>query len=223
MYDHDDSNVPPNQPHLNTLSRNRPPQFNWRNCGFDCGLGCEKASDGEGGGGGEEEGESDGETTAVDEHEIGNLTAESQAGSSHHDGHLGSSLDDDPSQHAVEEEFPIHVEPSDLLDEMSGSLHVGRCATMDHSPEASAMISTSPDPGISYWLANPPVAPELPFEYYFLETPLRLSPQYEHCRGDPASHLVVPDRTSWAFLVEQTWRGYMPAYGYVSPPHVEGW
>jgi len=36
-------------------------------------------------------------------------------------------------------------------------------------------------------------ADRFPPEYHFLATPLRLSPQYEHCRGLPVSHMVVQD------------------------------
>jgi hypothetical protein len=121
---------------------------------------------------------------------------------------------------------PSSMDSTGYLNESSESLQVGPCATTDHSPEASAAGSTrnrSPDPGIPYWTAGLPVATELPLEYYFLQTPLRLSPQYEHCRGNPASHLVVQDRPSLQFLMEQTWRVYAPAYGYVSPPQLEIW
>ena len=221
MSERDDPHIPPDQPRMESASRNRPPQFNWRNCGFDCGFGCEKASEEEGGGGGG--GGSDDET-AVDENEILDLAAVLQFENNEvgHE-HPNSSSDNDLSPDEVEVEGSSSLMDSNgYLDHMSGSLHVGQCATTDHSPGASTR-NRSPDPGIPYWIAGLPVAPELPFAYYFLETPLRLSPQYEHCRGDPASHLVVPDRTSWSFLMEQTWRGYMPTYGYVSPPHIEGW
>jgi hypothetical protein len=207
---------------MDTLSRNRPPQFNWRNCGFNCGFGCEKASEDEGGGGG---GESD-EETAVDENEDDqDPTAGSQAEDS--DAHLDSLVDETSSPRVAEgERFSSRIASSGYLSDLSGSLQIGPYATMDHSPEASARGNTrtvSPDPGMPYWTTGLPVVPDLPFAYYFLETPLRLSPQYEHCRGEKASHLVVPDRTDMAFLMEQTWRGYVPAYGYVSPPQVDGW
>ncbi|KAG9188312.1 hypothetical protein G6011_02235 [Alternaria panax] len=51
MYDHDDPNSPSHWPSLDSPSSDRPPQFNWRNCGYDCGQGCEKVSEDEGGGG----------------------------------------------------------------------------------------------------------------------------------------------------------------------------
>jgi hypothetical protein len=185
-------------------------------------MGCEKASEDEGGGGG---GDSDEETAVDEDGDDRDLTAASQAGSS--DPRPESPVDETSSPRVVEgERFFNHTASSGYLSDLSGSLQVGPYATMDHSPEASARGSTrtmSPDPGMPYWITGLPVVPDLPFAYYFLETPLRLSPQCEHCRGKTASHLVVPDRTAMAFLMEQTWRGYVPAYEYVSPPQVEGW
>ena len=46
---------------------------------------------------------------------------------------------------------------------------------------------TSPGPEIGSWMENE-YRRRLPTEYHFLQTPLRLSPQYEHCRGSPGLH-----------------------------------
>jgi hypothetical protein len=115
----------------------------------------------------------------------------------------------------------VYGQPPEGHTAMSGSLIVEPCVTADNSPVPSAggsARSRSPDPGVLYWITSMPIATPLPLEYHFLQTPLRLSPQYEHCRGDPASHLVVPDRSPLWYLVEQSWNGYAPAYGYISPP-----
>ncbi|KAI4707664.1 hypothetical protein J4E89_007769 [Alternaria sp. Ai002NY15] len=208
MYDHDDPNNPSHQPALDSPSSDRPPQFKWRNCGYDCGEGCEKVSDDEGGG------RVSDDETAVDADEEPYLMTAS------HDEDIRVFQDaDDATTHSSD------LDPTEMFQDcaaMSDSMVVEPCATIDHSPVASAggsARSRSPDPGVLYWVAHSmPVATPLPIEYFFLQSPLRLSPQYEHCRGDPASHLVVPDRSPLWYLVEQSWSGYAPAYGYISPP-----
>ncbi|KAF1837516.1 hypothetical protein BDW02DRAFT_130507 [Decorospora gaudefroyi] len=216
MFGRDDPSSPSSQPHLDAVSRERPPQFNWKNCGYDCGEGCEKVTEDEGDGGSDDE-------TAVDLEEVRTSAATSHSGDTRNEDHPGTSSHEDQSLRVA------HWEGSSSpLDDSSGSLQVGLYTHTDRSPELSPGSSArtrSPDPGMSYWTAGLtlPVASELPFRYFFLQTPLRLSPQYEHCRGEPASHLVVRDRTSLSFLMEQTWRGYTPAYGYISPPRVDTW
>ncbi|OWY43769.1 hypothetical protein AA0119_g7218 [Alternaria tenuissima] len=217
MYDHDDLNSPSHQPSVVSPCSDRPPQFNWRNCGYDCGEGCEKPSEDEGGAGVSDE------ETAVDADEDQSSMTESQdedVGMAHdiNDSTTGSS-DQDPTDCI---NTVVYGQPPE------GSLIVEPCVTADHSPFAHSPVtstggstrSRSPDPGILYWISSMSFATPLPIgiEYHFLQTPLRLSPQYEHCRGDPASHLVVPDRSPLWYLVEQSWNGYAPAYGYISPP-----
>jgi hypothetical protein len=216
MYDHDDPNSPLNQPSLDRPSSDRPPQFNWRNCGYDCGEGCEKASENEGGGG-----VSDGET-AVDADE----DQSSMTGLQDEDIRTAQDTDDATTDSSNLDPMDcvdtvVYGQPPEGHTTMSGSLIVEPCVTADNSPVPSASGSArsrSPDPGVLYWITSMPIATPLPLEYHFLQTPLRLSPQYEHCRGDPASHLVVPDRSPLWYLVEQSWNGYAPAYGYISPP-----
>ncbi|RMZ66649.1 hypothetical protein GMOD_00002006 [Pyrenophora seminiperda CCB06] len=218
MYHQNNTGSPLNQATRDKLSPNRPPQFNFRNCGYDCGLGCQKASDDEGDGGGSErssergnetgsEGGSD-DTTAVDDNDNGYLIAEWQS----EDGDAEAAEDRQENMsnpNAAEHDAAAIAQSSSPgeYDAMSESLVVEPCVTSDHSPMSSvggSVRSLSPNPGILYWITNMrPVSP-LPFEYHFLHTPLRLSPQYEHCRGDPASHLVGPDRRSTSFyLIEQ--------------------
>jgi hypothetical protein len=222
MYDHDNPNSPSHDAYLNTPSRNRPAQFNWRNCAFDCRFGCKKTGEDDGDGGGE--GGSDDETAVESEVEHPAIESRSEDIEGDDERSVGFS-DADMSSVAVDG-FTSPMDSSECLYDMSGSMQVEPCATTDHSPEASTSGSArngSRDPGIPYWITGLPAATQLPFAYYFLESPLRLSPQYEHCRGDSASHLVVPDRASISFLTEQAWRDYMPGYGCVSPPQVEGW
>jgi hypothetical protein len=96
------------------------------------------------------------------------------------------------------------------LYDTSASMQVEPCVTTDHSPEASTSGSArNGSREISYWIPGLPGTTQLPFAYYFLDSPLRLSPQYEHCRGDSTSHLVVPDRAtmSWSRPGETTCPG----------------
>jgi hypothetical protein len=204
MYEHDDPNNIPHQPALDSPSSDRPPQFNWRNCGYDCGEGCEKASEDDGGGG-----VSDDETAVDTDEERYLMTTAQEEGT-----RVFQDVDDAATESSGLDQTDYAA--------MSDSMVVEPCVTTDHSPAASAggsARSRSPDPGVLYWVTHSmPVATPLPIEYFFLQTPLRLSPQYEHCRGDPASHLVLPDRSPLWYLMEQSWNGYGPAYGYISPP-----
>jgi len=210
MYDDNNTGGPSNQAKLDSSSPDRPPQYNFRNCGYDCGLGCKKAVEDEGGGGSSEkgiergsDGDSDGDSdavTAVGEDENGYLIAEWQG----EDGDAGATDDSEENMSnsdIAEDDTAGRLSSQGDYDAMSESLVVEPCATRDHSPVASvggSVRSLSPNPGIIYWPASP-----LPVEYHFLHTPLRLSPQYEHCRGDPASHLVGPDRSTSFYLIEQ--------------------
>ncbi|EOA86355.1 uncharacterized protein SETTUDRAFT_169142, partial [Exserohilum turcica Et28A] len=106
-------------------------------------------------------------------------------------------------------------------DDMCASMVVEPPSPGEHSPAISrsgSARSSSPNPGVVYWISSMRVASPLPISYHFLQTPLRLSPQFEHCRGDPASHLVVPDRCRLAYMMEQLAREYAPAHRSVSPP-----
>jgi hypothetical protein len=189
MYDHNEPNNPSHQPALNSASPARPPQYKWWNCNYDCGLGCKKAKDDEGEGGGDD---SDDQTVVNSE----NTTTHS-----------------------------LDLDPADLDDtpqnHVSGSQVVEPSVTADHSPVASAggsARSCSPGLETSHTVRGMQVATPIPFEYFFLRTPLRLSAQSEHCRGDPASHLVAPDRSLLYYLMERSLHGYTPGYGYMSPP-----
>lgn len=214
MNDREDTNEPPNQLQMNTPSPHRPPQFNERNCGYDCGYGCEKASEDEGGGG-----YSDEETVVDDTNEdrLSNVERQSESDGEMQDlsSSQGSmSISDGVDWDEMDDQLPD-------ANNMSASLIVEPLSPADHSPPASissSARSVSPNPGIMYWVTSLRVATPLPMSYHFLQTPLRLSPQLEHCRGDPTSHLVVPDRSALSYVMEQLAREYAPAYGHVSPP-----
>jgi len=211
MYDHNNTGGPSNQAKLDSPSPDRPPQYNFRNCGYDCGLGCQKTTEDEGGGGGSERGSergSDGDSddiTAVGEDENGYPIAEWQGedGDAEATDDTGENMS---NSDIAEDDTAGQLSSQGDYDAMSESLVVEPCATRDHSPVASvggSVRSLSPSPGILYWIASMRPASPLPVEYHFLHTPLRLSPQYEHCRGDPASHLVGPDRSTSFYLIEQ--------------------
>lgn len=67
----------------------------------------------------------------------------------------------------------------------------------------------TPGPGIGIWAEDGCVqrVNEFPLEYHFLQSPLRLSHQNEHCRGDSLSHMIVPDRPLRAYSLEELWLG----------------
>ncbi|KNG48015.1 hypothetical protein DDE82_002280 [Stemphylium lycopersici] len=214
MNDREDTNERPNQPQVNTPSPNRPPQFNERNCGYDCGYGCEKASEDEAGGG-----YSDEETVVEDTNEDMLSNAEFQSESDGEMQDLSSSQGSMPISDGVDWDETCNQLPD--ANNMSASLMVEPFSPADHSPPASisgSARSVSPNPGVVYWVTSLRVATPLPMSYHFLQTPLRLSPQLEHCRGDPTSHLVVPDRSALSYVMEQLAREYAPGYGHVSPP-----
>lgn len=140
------------------------------NCRYDCGFGCEKASDDEGGGA-----DSDEATAIGDEEE--NMASEAETQDE------GEEVGDaDSSQ----------MSRSDLD---AAAWTQGSDASMvvepgEHSPAIStsgSIRSASPNPGVAYWVAHMryAAASPVPRNYHFLQTPLRLSPQLEHCRGDP--------------------------------------
>ncbi|CAO2656835.1 Nn.00g056380.m01.CDS01 [Neocucurbitaria sp. VM-36] len=223
MFHHHEPNDPANQPRPQTISPDRPPQLKWQNCGYRCGLGCEEP--------GEDEGDSEGSdndtlSTLVDTDdgesrgvELQNEELESrevyqQADLLHEDG-----LDDEdigvvvllsgsPSEY---EDLSTHSRSPLDYDE---SLDVGPCATGDHSTVASGFEGVeyrSPGPGIDYLMMG---IPRFPTAYYFLETPLRLSPQYEHCRGHPACHMVPQDEMSYLEIMQDIWRTQIPEDGF---------
>lgn len=214
MYDREDSNDSSNQTNMSNPSPDRPPQFNARNCGYDCGYGCSKD---EGGGA-----ESDEETAIGEEENVPSYAEAHDEDSRESEDLSGSQASMPNSSTAASDGTGLQLSSSQELDgSMSASIVVEPISPGDHSPISPAsgsVRSVSPNPGVVYWISSMRVASPLPIRYYFLKTPLRLSPQFEHCRGDPASHLVVPDRSRLSYMMEQLAREYAPAYRNVSPP-----
>jgi hypothetical protein len=201
MYDREDGNGLPNQTNMSRRSRSRPPQYNARNCGYDCGYGCTKDE----GGGADTDAE-----TAVGEEENGPSDTETQ---NHDSRESEDSVSLASSTTAASDGMGLQLSWFQEESEgMSASMVVEPNSSGNHSPvpTSGSPRSLSPIP----WVFTIPVASP----YYFLQTPLRLSPQYEDCRGDPASHLVVPDRSRLSYMMEQLAREYAPAYRNVSPP-----
>lgn len=193
MFHHHEHDDPVDQSRPQAVSPDRPPQWKWQNCGYRCGWGCEEPGEDEGDGGG-----SDNETvsTLVDtddeespvvelqNEELQNHEVYQQADLLHQNGldvedtGVVVLLSGSPSEY---EDVSTRSHSPQDYDDMSESLEVGPCATGDHSTVVSGRGSVgrrSPGPGIEYILME---IPHFPPAYYFLETPLRLSPQYEHC------------------------------------------
>lgn len=155
----------------------RPPQYNERNCGYRCGEGCEKPCDEADGGGGSES-DSD---TAVDSISASDRVRTSPPLQEDVDGSSPISEQMRDGQLELSDSFEDYDE---LVEISSNENFSGTCSRATSGSRSAGTLSPmSPGPGIGRW------APE----YYFLVTPLRLSPQYEHCRGHQSSHLVARD------------------------------
>ncbi|KAF5849670.1 hypothetical protein GGP41_005130 [Bipolaris sorokiniana] len=126
MYNHNDGNDSPMQPNISTFSPKRPPQF--RNCNYDCGLGCKKDSDDEGGG-------ADDDQTVVGEEENLYSDAEAQDESGGESEDLSGSEESMPDSGASASdgtggEFSSSLESGD----MSASMVVEPTSSGDRSP-----------------------------------------------------------------------------------------
>jgi len=215
----------PDQPQPEIRSPVRQPQFNDTNCGcgYRCGWGCEEPvqepieepmleeDDG---------GTSDSETAVDPEEEyMARLEHEDIEIEADQAGLLGPSVLDQERADVV---LFLHAwDEFNNNETLSDDLEVEPCITRHPSTAPSSGGSVGPmSPILAFEEATRglPVL-QLSGQYYFRRTPLRLSPQYEHCRGDPASHLVVQDRDQFPPPAEETWRGYTPGYGYVVRPY----
>ncbi|EUC50984.1 hypothetical protein COCMIDRAFT_60894, partial [Bipolaris oryzae ATCC 44560] len=202
MCNHNGGKDSPMQPNINTSDPERPPQFNARNCNFDCDSGCNKDSDDEGGGA-----EMDGQTVIGEEENVhSDAEAQDESGGESEDLRGSEEFMPDSGESASDgtgSEFLSSLETGD----MSVSMVVEPASSGDRSPVICASVparSLSSNPGNTILLAGLMRVPSpLPMSYYFLQKPLRLSAQIEHCRGDPASHLVAPDRVRLSSLMEQ--------------------
>lgn len=205
------------------ISGNRPPQL--KLCGFRCGYGCEEPTDDDGDGGGSDAGS---EKTYVES--VVQADSRLQANYGDHDdrGGFGEERTNvvlletgSEDQHLSELSEHSDEDPS----AMSSSLEVGSCASSDQSRAVSNHESVrilTPGPGIGVWVEDQlRHANRFPLEYYFLQTPLRLSAQYEHCRGDSLSHLVVPDRPYSVYMLEDVCIEYAVGHRTILVPQVE--
>jgi len=200
MYHHSHSQHPGAQPQQRRT--NRVPQFNKDYCGYHCGEGCEPYDVGGA--------ESDATSTLVEENgaEAVGLSAPTQdrseasmlpesytandAGVEQEDAHLQRN---DPAD-MRDGSFPSPQVAWDLDDSLSypqdfmtsgarsvrsfGSGSVGTVSPSVWVAEAGTWVPTDGYPqDVDYGVDR------LPPEYYFVETPLRLSAQYEDCRGLP--------------------------------------
>ncbi|KAF2847894.1 hypothetical protein T440DRAFT_184660 [Plenodomus tracheiphilus IPT5] len=192
-------------------SPDRPPQL--KLCGFRCGYGCEEPTDDDGDGGGSDQGS---EATYVESNNQGDMRLEMNGRDNDQSEIFGQErtnalLLQSGSEDQHHSELVNH--PDEDAAGMASSLEVRSCPSSDHSREMSAHGSVrmmTPGPGIGVWAEDRlEHVNRFPLEYYFLQTPLRLSPQYEHCRGDSLSHFIVPDRPLRIYTLENVWFEYV--------------
>jgi hypothetical protein len=193
------------------ISPNRPPQYN-SDCGYHCGWGCEpRGEDGEGG-----DHESNTTTTLVgseDEsmeelHPRENFRASLSVNwsvSERNQTETGSIMIMDGiessyhlSRYIVSRDDPnIYSHSQQSYGESINSLE-NEASSGPHSSAASdarsngTMSPTGLLAGAGTWDERNE-ADRFPLEHHFLVRPLRLSPQFEHCRGNPIFHKVAQD------------------------------
>jgi hypothetical protein len=185
-----DANNSPNTPEPQAVSPNRKPQYNERNCGYRCGEGCEEPSDEADSGGGSDSDTAVGSISASDRIRMSPVLYEDVDG-------MGTSRLGSPMSEQIEDGPLVASEPREDYDEqVEISSNENFSGTYSRATSGSRSAGTlspmSPGPGMGAWAL---------VEYYFLVTPLRLSPQYEHCRGHQSSHLVARDDQSSMDLV----------------------
>jgi len=219
MYDPNDYN---DQLQAEAVSANRPPQFNESSCGYRCGWGCCEP-DGVGGG----DSESDTTPTLIgsedeDETMEGRVLREELDAS--HPAELRNSEEVDEEAGPIvivddfEESFELNQhlfapgvpmappQPNWDYDESVNSLE-NQAGSEPHSSAASdrrSVGSASPqgwDNGMGGWTEE-----RNRFPGYFCVTPLRLSAQFEHCRGSVASHMVSLDLSTLLDFAGEDWR-----------------
>jgi len=174
-------------------------------CGYRCGYGCEEPlyDDSDGSGGGSEAGT---DTTYVDyDVERNSMT------DIHHAHNEDDQIAGEQTSVVLLEAGPEAQHGSELSEHSNEdytgymvSLDVGPCSSRSLSRAASSRGSVrvlTPGPGIGVWAEDGRVehVNRLPLEYHFLQKPLRLSPQYQDCRGNFLSHMIVPDRPLRAY------------------------
>jgi hypothetical protein len=215
------------------VSAKRPPQFNESTCGYRCGWGCCEPQGGDDSGGGNT---SEGTPTLIGsddedamEWPVGqDVLDESRPSDSRSPREIDGETNPLELADDLEQNLQLNrqfLTPSNILapsrsdwncDQSLDSLEA-RAATRSHGSVASdrrSVRSISPcgwDAGIGDWQD---IHDTNPIPGYFCVTPLRLSPQYEHCRGLAASHMVTQDYSTLLDCVGEDWRVGMPVWGY---------
>jgi hypothetical protein len=228
MSRHDDPVDPDHQMESEAVSSDRPPQFNGSNCGYRCGWGCcePRGGDDDGGGSGSDATPtligSDDDIGVVDlpwQNEDPYELRPSDSNESPTRGGAPVVLVDGSEEHLQFHRF-LHTQ-RDLFASSAVNQHhneldslQNEATTRSHSSaasEAGSVLSVSHDgliAGIGTWDDESEVEH---FPGFFRKTPLRLSPQYEHCRGPSMSHLVTQDFSTLLNPIERIWRIPRPA------------
>lgn len=205
------------------VSRRGPPQFNQSNCGYRCGWGCEPREDNDGdaeqygsdatptliGDDGDEETE---ETLFRDYVESPPPMGRSASGEHFTETNAGTFVVDDdperqlPSHHVFAWGNRFPYSPSQRSFDGSVSSLDNEASSGAHSSAGSdvrSVSAVSPSDmvaGVGVW-ASTTNNNHFPSKNYFSSTPLRLSHQSEHCRGN-----LMPDLDLLSSFLEEEWR-----------------
>lgn len=211
--------VPRHDPHeipeVEAVFPRRPPQYKRSTCGFDCGLGCDDSRDED-----SSDGRSDADTEST---KVDVSVPETTAGQHSHDDLTSMetsrlSIVPMPTVEELERDAGLTAlapRPEEVMRAWDGLVERLRSSverdisrsTMDAAERVQDSPSMgrarlrimSPGPGIGDWDAR--IKP-LPRNYFFHGMPLRLSPQFEHCRGNPFFHMVGQDAGSLMDLMD---------------------
>lgn len=213
MYHHNASNICGHEVNSGAAEANRLPQFNESYCGYRCGWGCCEPLNGEGT-------ESNATPTLVgseDEHRTTGVSVMPQVeiespprtGLPSHESIQASGVGDGRSMSHGQDSYSSS-QLSQYYDRSQESLGIAsssgsRGAVALNSGNAGTMSPRVWLVGAGMWDVNNE-ADRFPPHYHFLATPLRLSPQYEHCRGHQVSHMVIQDDLVLLDYVEEDWR-----------------
>lgn len=106
------------------------------------------------------------------------------------------------------EQVSAHPSTDGKHEDLPESLYNEPCSIEARSNKASDHRSVprmSPGPGIGTWYVpdlNEGWVADVQLLYYFNVRPLRLSPEYQHARGNPVAHLVAPDEITFVGVVQ---------------------
>lgn len=195
---------------------NHIPQSNESYCGHQCGRGCcEPLSSGHS--------LSDGTSTLVEsEDEISSLELSVRPQMSVDTTHVASTsshVDAETNDHGANIFANVLalttqglLATSQLSQYGGGSMEYQEDAVLSRSRNMVALDSVDGGTvssgnlvrGVGSWDVNNE-AERFPLQYHFLATPLRLSPQCEHCRSRPVLHMVVQEDIVLLDYVEEDW------------------